>query len=107
MVMYEDDNNGSLYLRYEDPPSASKIVKDLVDAPIERGESFYKKKKLKKKKETIDKYIIIDYKLSNEMEKSVVHDIDVLKPDWKPTKSKGLLGFELLEEEKPGQNDYL
>lgn len=105
MVMYEDDNKGDLYLRYEVVPSANEIIKDLVMAPIEFGDSFSSKKK--NKKPTIDKYLIVDCKLGKKTEESIVNSIKDLMPEWKAIKAKDLLGFELEEAPESEQGNYL
>ncbi len=45
MVMYEDDGKGNLLLKYEVVPSASEVIRDVLEAPIESGETFQNKKK--------------------------------------------------------------
>ena len=61
MVMYEDDGEGYLTLRYEVVPSAAEVIRDVLNAPIESGETFQNKKR--GLKAILDKYILIDAEL--------------------------------------------
>ena len=58
MVMYEDFCKGELFLRYENTPSANEVIRDVLNAPIESGETFQNKKK--GMRAINDKFILID-----------------------------------------------
>lgn len=74
MVVYEDNNEGVLSLKYDYTPSASEVVRDIVDAPIEQKETFQSKRK--GSKATIDKYVaIVAAGLGDKAKKSIIDDM--------------------------------
>lgn len=99
MVMYEDDNKGVLALRYSYTPSASEVVKDIIDAPIERGETFQNRRK--GSKATVDKYVaIVAEGLGDKAKKCIVSDMQDYGWEESPViVGKGkYLGFKIPEE---------
>lgn len=106
MVMYEDDGKGNLLLKYEVVPSASEVIRDVLEAPIESGETFQNKKK--GVKAVLDKYILVDANLGKKAEETVVAEVTA-KTNWKAVRSKGtnLVGFELPESAESEQKSLM
>ena len=106
MVMYEDDGEGNLLLKYEVVPSVSEVIRDVLEAPIESGETFQNKKKGVKAK--IDKFIIIDANQRKKAEETNVAEITA-KMNWKAirSKEKNLFGFELPESAESEQKSLM
>lgn len=107
MVMYEDDAVGNLFLRYETIPSAAEVVRDVLNAPIESGETFQNKKK--GRKAIKDKAIVIDAALGKKALDEVVKTVEE-KTGWVPMTItegpkgyKGLHGFQLPEDAESEQ----
>lgn len=105
MVMYEDDSKGNLYLRYEYTPSASEVIRDVLEAPIER-ETFQSKRK--HSLSITDTRILIDANLGKNAEESVVSEIQE-KTSWKAIKKEGtsMFGFELPEDAASEQAELM
>lgn len=97
MVMYEDDAKGNLYLKYESTPSANEVVRDVLNAPIESGETF--KNKRKGMPSILDRYILVEAQLGKKAEEQVVADVTEVT-NWKAIKKEGtkIFGFELPED---------
>lgn len=77
MVMYEDDAQGYLSLVYDYRPSASEVIKDIAEAPIERGETFQNKKKGKKVLgPLLDEWIIVDADLGEKAAQLVYEEME-------------------------------
>lgn len=106
MVMYEDDGKGNLLLKYEVVPSASEVIRDVLEAPIESGETFQNKKKCVKA--VLDKYIFVDANLGKKAEETVVAEVTA-KMNWKAirSKEKNLFGFELPESAESEQKSLM
>ena len=106
MVMYEDDGEGNLLLKYEVVPSVSEVIRDVLEAPIESGETFQNKKK--GVKAVLDKYILVDAELSKKAEETVVAEVTA-KMNWKAirSKEKNLVGFELPESAESEQKELM
>ena len=104
MVMYEDDSKGNLLLKYEAVPSANEVIRDVLEAPIESGETFGNKRK--NTKAILDKYIFIDAELGKKAE--VVAEVTA-KTNWKAVRSKGtnFVGFELPESAESEQKELM
>lgn len=106
MVMYEDDSKGNLFLKYEAVPSANEVIRDVLEAPIESGETFGNKRK--NTKAILDKYIFIDAELGKKAEETVVAEVTT-KTNWKAVRSKGtnFVGFELPESAESEQKELM
>lgn len=102
MVMYEDDGVGFLILKYETTPSANEVIRDILEAPIESGETFQNTKK--GRKAIKDDFILV----SSDMKKKATDEVEKVveeKTGWescKITKAEnsayvGLWGFKLPE----------
>ena len=106
MVMYEDDCKGNLLLKYDVVPSVSEVIRDVLEAPIESGETFQNKKK--GVKAILDKYILIDANLGKKAEETVVAEVTA-KMNWKAirSKEKNLFGFELPESAESEQKSLM
>ena len=106
MVMYEDDGKGNLILKYEVVPSANEVIRDVLEAPIESGETFQNKKK--GVKAILDKYIFINAELGKKAEETVVAEVTA-KTNWKAVRSKekNLFGFELPESAESEQKSLM
>lgn len=77
MVMYEDDAQGYLSLVYDYVPSASEVLRDVDEAPIERGETFQNKKKGKKHlRPLLDEWIVIDANLGDKAAQIVYEEME-------------------------------
>lgn len=96
MVMYEDDNSGNLSLVYSYVPQASEIVKDLLDAPVEKEASFFAKKKSLLKKPTIDERLVVKIENGKLGAKAVDQVVSTMVDDYNWTvSSKDPLVFEI------------
>lgn len=106
MVMYEDDGKGNLLLKYEVVPSASEVIRDVLEAPIESGETFENKRK--NTKAILDKYIFIDADLGKKAELAIIAEVRV-KTKWKAIRSRetNLIGFELPESAESEQKSLM
>lgn len=106
MVMYEDDGEGYLTLRYDVVPSAAEVIRDVLNAPIESGETFQNKKH--GLKAIIDKYILIDAELGKKAEEAVVAEVTE-KMNWKAIRSneRNMFGFELPESAESEQKQFM
>lgn len=93
MVMYEDFCKGELFLRYENTPSANEVIRDVLNAPIESGETFQNKKK--GMKVINDKFILIDVPLIGKKAKEEVIAAVTEKTGWKAIENS--FGFVLPE----------
>lgn len=71
MVMYEDDSKGHLFLNYDYVPSASEVLRDLEEAPIERGETFQNKGK----KVLFDEFLIVNASLGEKAAQTVYEEM--------------------------------
>lgn len=98
MVMYDDDGKGNLYLRYEYTPSASEVVRDVLDAPIENGETYQSKRR--GQVAITDNRVLVDATLGKKAEEEIVSTISEEKPHWKAIRKEGtsLFGFEFPED---------
>lgn len=107
MVMYEDDNEGNLILFYDYTPSATEVVKDIKEAPIEYGDTFQSKRK--GKKSTLDKWICIDAELKDGAIKTIIEEC--LQLGFKLTKTnnrqKYVLVFDIPENEQSEQQTIM
>ena len=81
MVMYEDDCKGKLYLKYEVTPSANEVINDVLNAPIESGETFQNKRK--GVIQITDKFIFIDAPSIGKKAKEEVVAAVTEKTGWK------------------------
>ena len=106
MVMYEDDGEGYLTLMYDVVPSAAEVIRDVLNAPIESGETFQNKKR--GLKAIIDKYILIDAELGKKAEETVVAEVTE-KMNWKAIRSneRNMFGFELPESAESEQKQFM
>lgn len=106
MVMYEDDSKGNLLLKYEAVPSANEVIRDVLEAPIESGETFGNKRK--NTKAILDKYIFIDAELGKKAEETVVAEVTA-KTNWKAIRSneRNMFGFELPESAESEQKQFM
>lgn len=104
--MYEDDGEGYLTLRYEVVPSAAEVIRDVLNAPIESGETFQNKKR--GLKAIFDKYILIDAELGKKAEETVVAEVTE-KMNWKAIRSneRNTFGFELPESAESEQKQFM
>lgn len=105
MVMYEDYCKGKLFLKYENTPSANEVIRDVLNAPIESGETFQNKKK--GMLVINDKYIVVLADLGPKAEEQVLQEIADARPNWKAVKVEGKLGFELPEAAESEQKDLM
>lgn len=96
MVMYEDDNSGNLSLVYDYMPQASEIIRDLLDAPVEKEVSFFTKKKSLLKKPTVDEQLVVKIKNGKLSAKTIDQVINTMRDDYNWTVSlKDPLTFEI------------
>lgn len=108
MVMYEDDGVGNLILKYETTPSANEVIRDILEAPIESGETFQNAKK--GCKAVKDDYILVSSDMKQKSADEVVKAVEE-KTGWtfcKITKAEnsayaGLWGFKLPEDAESEQ----
>lgn len=91
MVMYEDFCKGELFLRYENTPSANEVIRDVLNAPIESGETFQNKKR--GMKAINDKFILIDAPSIGKKAKEEVIAAVTEKTGWKAVENS--FGFAL------------
>lgn len=91
MVMYEDYCKGELFLRYENTPSANEVIRDVLNAPIESGETFQNKKR--GMKPINDKFILIDAPSIGKKAKEEVIAAVTEKTGWKAVENS--FGFAL------------
>ncbi len=109
MVMYEDDGFGWLILKYENVPSANEAIRDVLEAPIESGETFQNKKK--GVKAIRDNYILIDAKLGKKALDEVTKTVEE-KTKWTPCvctegRYKDMSGFKLPENAESEQKSLM
>lgn len=108
MVMYEDDGVGNLILKYESTPSANEVIRDVLEAPIESGETFQNKRKGRKALK--DTHIMISANIGKKASDEIVETIEK-KTGWascKITKAEnpayvGMFGFVLPEDAESEQ----
>lgn len=99
MVMYEDFCEGKLFLRYENTPSANEVIRDVLNAPIESGETFQNKKR--GMKVINDKFILIDAPSIGKKAKEEVIAAVTEKTGWKAVENS--FGFALPAEAESEQ----
>lgn len=106
MVLYEDDAKGNLYLRYKETPSANEVIRDVLEAPIESGETFQNKRK--NMISITDVRVLVDAALGKKAEEQVVSEV-TSKTAWKAIKKEGtkLFGFELPEDAESEQKQLM
>jgi hypothetical protein len=106
MVLYEDDAKGNLYLRYKETPSANEVIRDVLEAPIESGETFQNKRK--NMISITDVRVLVDAALGKKAEEQVVSEV-TSKTTWKAIKKEStkLFGFELPEDAESEQKQLM
>lgn len=103
MVMYEDYCKGELFLRYENTPSANEVIRDVLNAPIESGETFQNKKK--GMKAINDKFIVIDApSLGKKAQEEIVATVTE-KTGWKTAQITSLAEVRLEDDGKTVRNE--
>lgn len=97
MVMYVSDvSSNTLNLNYDNVPGAKEVIRDILNAPIEYGETFQNKKRGKKAFIVKDEKIKVNASLGEKAIKEILISEDLRKA-----------GFRFASEKNGLDSDYI